>query len=148
MAHATHIILASQLSSFVEDPARGTISLVGDHGGVSLITGGISDSSMIFGALPVETEHGTIYLDGEQQITIREDGGPVEPSGYGADHEWILTWTINGEGATPVAAAAAIWREVFGRAGATDSDACVFVVEDLETGSTYDVDLSEHELLG
>lgn len=56
----------------VRDLVPGDV-LVGDAGGRSAITGNIDPSSVVLGALAVETEHGTLYLDpDEEQIVDRE----------------------------------------------------------------------------
>lgn len=55
---------------------------------------------------------------------------------------WTVTWTIDQEAATPAEAAAAVWREIFGRWHATDGDACVFEVTDPATGKVHEIDLS------
>jgi len=73
MARTQSTVPASTLEAIVADPARGVISLVGERSGVSLITGEITESVIIMGALAVETEHGTLYLDSEHEITISED---------------------------------------------------------------------------
>jgi hypothetical protein len=75
MARTQHTVSVSDLTPIVEDPERGIISLVGDHGGLSLITGDIDPSAIVFGTLAVETEHGTVYLDRDAEITISEDDG-------------------------------------------------------------------------
>lgn len=75
MATRISTISASELVDFTEDPTRGVVSLVGDHGGLSLITGEINDSSAIFGTMAVETEHGTVFLDPEAQILVSEEDG-------------------------------------------------------------------------
>lgn len=81
MARTQLTVLVADLPSIIEDPERGVISLVGDHGGLSLITGGIEGSGLVMGALSIETEHGVVYLDPEQETEISEDDGqklPVE----------------------------------------------------------------------
>ena len=63
----------ADLPGIVTDPNRGVISLIGDHGSPSLITGHLRESSLVKGALSVETEHGTVYLDLESTQRIREE---------------------------------------------------------------------------
>lgn len=61
------------------------------------------------------------------------------------EREFLITWAINGEGATARKAAERIWREVFGRSAAGPDDACIFEVQDLETDETVTIDLSEED---
>jgi hypothetical protein len=46
------------------------LTLVGDNGGLSKVTGEISRSSAMRGFLAVETEHGTLYLDEDFDVTV------------------------------------------------------------------------------
>lgn len=70
-------IIVSELADTIQS-AAGSVSLVGDHGGQSLITGDLRDSGLVMGALSVETEHGTVYLDPEgEQVVHVED--PTQP---------------------------------------------------------------------
>lgn len=77
MALIRHTMTVSALPEFLADPDRGPISLVGDHGGHSAITGEISPSGLVMGTVSIETEHGTIYLDPEESIDIVEDDARV-----------------------------------------------------------------------
>src|SRR5699024_7048286 len=63
----------ADLPGIVTDPNRGVISLIGDHGNPSLITGHLRESSLVKWTLSVETEHGTVYLDLESTQRIREE---------------------------------------------------------------------------
>lgn len=74
---STHISTArvSELNDIIKNPNRGVIGLLGDHGGLSLITGDIEESS-VFGAITVITEHGTLYLDPEASVSISEEFHP------------------------------------------------------------------------
>lgn len=133
-----HTIPASELADMMADPARGIFSLVGGNGGLSLITGDISSSSLLFGALSVETEHGTIYVAPDETLVVSE----ALP--YGSEHEWLVSWEIDSYGATPKTAAMRVWRETFGRTIASHDDACVFTVTDSETKTVHRIDLSEY----
>lgn len=73
MSSARFTTTVAQLPTFVNDTSRGIISLVGDHGGLALITGPISESSLVPETLSIETEHGVIYLEPSEEITIQED---------------------------------------------------------------------------
>ena len=64
---------AEGLRHAVEDPARGVFYLHGDDGGLSLITGEVRPSNALPGALSVETEHGTTYLDLGSEVEVVED---------------------------------------------------------------------------
>lgn len=66
-------VRVSDIAGIVEDSNRGVISLVGDHGGLSLITGEIAPSSLMTGMISIETEHGTVHLDPEVEVTISEE---------------------------------------------------------------------------
>lgn len=133
----TLTVPVADLAEIVGDPTRGIISLVGGHGGLALIVGDIEASSLMMGSLAVETEHGTIYLDPDGDVQISET------TPYPDEHEWLVEWCIDGYGATPEAAARAVWRDVFGRTSATDEEACVFWVTDPTTGQRTKVDLSD-----
>lgn len=63
----------ADLPGIVTDPNRGVISLIGDHGNPSLITGYLRESSLVKWTLSVETEHGTVYLDLESTQRILEE---------------------------------------------------------------------------
>lgn len=47
--------------------------LVGDADNLSCITGEVYESSTVPGLMAVETEHGTLYLDPEEEVLISED---------------------------------------------------------------------------
>lgn len=133
-------VRVKDIADIALDPERGIISLVGDHGGLSLITGDITASAVIRGTIGIETEHGTVYLDPEVEVLISEATALDE------HHEWLVEWNINSYGPTPQAAAARVWVENFGRTVAGDDDACVFTVKDPDTLSTVTIDLSECDL--
>jgi hypothetical protein len=126
------------IPSIIDDPARGILSLVGDHGGLSLITGHTHHSGLVMGTLSIETEHGVVYLDPDETTEISE-AFPLSE-----DHPWVVSWTIDSNASTPQEAAAKIWREVFGRDFAGTDDACSFTVTDVESGESVEVDLSEN----
>lgn len=140
MPRTQSTVRVADIPAIVADPERGIVSLVGDHGGLSLITGDINESGVVFGALAIETEHGTVYLDLDSEVEISEEY-PRDP-----DTEWGVSWSIDGYGPTPQHAAARVWRQQFGRTMAGDDDACVFFVTDPDTNETVKVDLSEHDL--
>lgn len=72
-----------------------------------------------------------------------EPGAEPSPS---ASTSWFVEWSIDQEDArTPLEAAARVWFTIFGRASATDSDACVFEVTG-NSGVTTTIDLSEYDL--
>lgn len=73
MAQTTFTTTLEELADLIGRKGRGIFSLVGDHGGLSLITGEIYSSNVIIGTTAIETEHGTIYLDGEIELTVSED---------------------------------------------------------------------------
>lgn len=139
MATIKHTVRVQEIPSIVADPSRGIISLVGDRGGMALITGEIERSSMM-GLLAIETEHGTLYLDPESEVVISEQLLADD------DHEWLVEWAIDSYGRTPEAAAARVWTTIFGRSIATSEDACSFTVTDSESKAAYKVDLSDHDL--
>lgn len=88
MSRTQHHIQATQLPEIIADPQRGIISLVGDMGGLSQITGEVTASNLVMGALAIETEHGTVYLDPDSDILISEDHGPYRET---ADTEATVT---------------------------------------------------------
>ena len=139
MRHIQLIVPAKTIPEIIDDPDRGVISLIGDRGGLSQITGDVERSS-VMGGLAVETEHGTVYFDPEDQIHIDE----AVP--YDDQHEWLGSWTIDSYGAPPAEAAARVWRQHFGRTLAGNDDACVFTVVDSESKTEHTVDLSEVDL--
>lgn len=73
MSHTRSTVKVAEVPAIAADPSRGVVSLVGDHGGLSLITGDIDASSLVLGTLALETEHGTLYLDPEADIVISEE---------------------------------------------------------------------------
>jgi hypothetical protein len=131
-------VRVADIPSIIEDPARGIVSLVGDHGGLSLITGPTQQSGLVMGTLSFETEHGVVYLDPDETTQISEEFPLPE------DHEWSVAWKIDSYGSTPQEAAAKVWREIFGRDFAGTDDACNFTVTDAESGESVQVDLSEN----
>ena len=130
-------VRVADIPSILENPARGIVSLVGNNGGLSLITGPAERFGLIMGALSIETEHGVVYLYLDETAEISEASPLPE------DHEWEVAWKINGYGSSPEAAAAKVWRDVFGRTVAGTDDACIFTVIDVETGESVQIDLSE-----
>jgi hypothetical protein len=128
----------ADIPSIIEDPARGIVSLVGDHGGLSLITGPSHHSGLVMGTLSIETEHGVVYLDPDETTEISE-AFPLSE-----DHPWVVSWTIDSNASSPEEAAAKIWRNVFGRDFAGTDDACTFTVTDVESGDSVEIDLSEN----
>lgn len=58
-----------ELTTLAKNLEPGNV-LVGDAGGHSQINGNIDPSNLIMGALAVETEHGTLYIDPDEQVTI------------------------------------------------------------------------------
>lgn len=131
-------VRVADIPSIIEDPARGTLSLVGNNGGLSLITGPAERFGLIMGALSIPTEHGVVYLYLDETAEISEEF-PLPD-----DHEWKVAWAIDSYGSTPEEAAAKIWRDVFGRDFAGTDDACSFTVTDVESGESVQIDLSEN----
>lgn len=143
MARITSTVRVADIPGIVEDPARGIVSLRGDHGGISLITGEMQMSSVHVDLLRIETEHGSIYLAPGLEVEISEEVEDSLTPDQERDVEWQLRWSIDhADGpSTPRKAAARVWREQFGRTGAAHDDACVFDVTDPTTGETVRVDL-------
>jgi hypothetical protein len=140
MKHSTSVqstVRIADIPAIIDDPKRGIVSLVGNNGGLSQITGWIEESKVVMGSLSIETEHGTVYLDPNETTPISE-AFPLPDT-----HEWEVAWKIDGYGSTPEEAAAKVWRDVFGRTLAGTDDACVFIVTDVESGESTRVDLSE-----
>lgn len=131
-------VRTGDIPSIIEDPERGIVSLVGDHGGLSQITGPTHQSGLVMGTLSFETEHGVVYLDPDENTEISEEFPLSE------DHPWVVSWTIDSSASTPEEAAAKIWRDVFGRDFAGTEDACSFTVTDVESRESFEVDLSEN----
>lgn len=75
----TRTVLVEDLVDFFDDttaspsPPMGPVSLVGDSGGRSLVTGEVSWSSTMAGMVRVETEHGVLYLDEGGQVEVAEE---------------------------------------------------------------------------
>jgi hypothetical protein len=141
MKHSTSVqsaVRVADIPSIIEDPARGIVSLVGDHGGLSLITGPTQQSGLVMGTLSFETEHGVVYLDPDETTAISE-AFPLSE-----DHPWVVSWTIDSNASTPEEAAAKVWRDVFGRNFAGTDDACNFTVTDVESRESFEIDLSEN----
>lgn len=88
MTRTQHHTQSTQLPEIIADPQRGIISLVGDMGGLSQITGEVTVSNIVIGTLAIETEHGTVYLDPDSGILISEDHGPYREA---ADTEATVT---------------------------------------------------------
>lgn len=130
-------VRVGDIPAIVEDPTRGVVSLLGDHGGLSLITGPSSRSGLVMGTLSIETEHGVVYLDPDELQEISEELPLSE------EHPWKVSWTIDSTGPSPEEAAARIWRDVFGRTLAGTDDACVFTVTDVESDESVEIDLSK-----
>lgn len=146
MARITSSIRAEELASIVDDPARGIVSLVGDNGGLSLITGEIKSSALVHGNIVVLTEHGNLYLDPESWLNISEDTGDGAGDGEQSEREWLVSWSIDSEATTPERAAAKVWFDTFGRTAAAADDACVFTVHDPQSNQTHEIDLSDYDL--
>lgn len=81
-------ILPAALPRLFEDPSVRSIDLVGMHGNLSRIVGAIEDSNMVFGAVAIETEHGTVYIDSEEQISVSVENVSHQPTG-----RWMQTYT-------------------------------------------------------
>ena len=79
MARTTSTVKVSEIPSIIADPNRGVVSLVGDHGGLSLIVGDVEPSGLVMGSIAFETEHGTVYLDPDNEARISEDDGQSMP---------------------------------------------------------------------
>lgn len=75
MARIQYRVQPDALQSVIDDPERGVLSLAGNHGGLSLITGEVYESNVVQGMLAIETEHGTVYVDRDNEITVSEDDG-------------------------------------------------------------------------
>lgn len=75
MARIQYRVQPDALQSVIDDPERGVLSLAGNHGGLSLITGEVYESNVVQGMLAIETEHGTVYVDRDNEITVSEEDG-------------------------------------------------------------------------
>jgi hypothetical protein len=150
MSRTTSTVRVAELAGIVEDPERGTISLVGDSGGLSKITGEVYASSLHLESICVETEHGSIYLGTELEVQISEHTPDRLAEEDVRDTDWLVEWNIDhSEGeSSPRQAAEAVWRDIFGRTQAGTDDACVFFVTDPLTGERVEVDLSSAPLAG
>ena len=75
-----------------------------------------------------------------------QSASEVHSAADNSDREWHLSWEIEVSGhATAEAAAAEIWRTIFGRSMAGEDAACVFTVTD-DSGQSQTVDLSQVDL--
>lgn len=79
MTRTTSTVKVADIPSIIDDPGRGVVSLVGDHGGLSLVVGDVEPSGLVMGTIAFETEHGTVYLDPEGETAISEDDGQSMP---------------------------------------------------------------------
>lgn len=79
MARTTSTVKVAEIPSIIADPNRGVVSLVGDHGGLSLVVGDVEPSGLVMGTIAFETEHGTLYLDPDSETRISEDDGQSMP---------------------------------------------------------------------
>lgn len=145
MARTTSTVRVADIPSIVADENRGIVSLLGDHGGLSLITGEMHMSSVHLEMLRIETEHGSVYLAPDLEVEISEEFTSTLTADEERDVDWFLTWSVDhSDGpSTPRAAAERVWREEFGRTSACPDDACVFDVTDPSTGDSVRVDLGE-----
>lgn len=64
---------AAQLPDLCADPTMRCVSLLSATGNLAQITGSVETSSVMPGAMAVETEHGTIYLDTEEELRVQVD---------------------------------------------------------------------------
>ena len=62
----------AELAEFIADPSRGQFAIVGESGNLSNITGEVTPSSAMRGFYLIETEHGTLYIDEDILILVRE----------------------------------------------------------------------------
>ena len=69
MSSTTTTLPASSLAEAVER-SQEPLALVGDQGGLSLITGSIAPSGLVPGTISVETEPGTVYLGVEVETQV------------------------------------------------------------------------------
>jgi hypothetical protein len=133
------------LDDIINNPDRGIVSLVGENGNLSELTGLPEPSKLVPGSLVVETEHGLLYLPKDEKVRISE----WYPETLGQhtlrdQPHWRLSWEIDDtDHVTPHEAATSAWRNIFGRDEAGAGDACVFRVTDVATGEDVTVDLSK-----
>lgn len=140
-------VKAQDLRALIEDPCRGTFSLVGSAGNLSEITDTPEPSALLGGAITIDTEHGTLLVGTDEELLVSErHTNTLTPDSRRQNTHWFLSWSIDDVefSETPREAAAAVWRDVFGRDSVSDGDACVFVVEEMQTHETVTVDLAEH----
>lgn len=89
-------VKAGDLNSVANEMPHGIVTIVGDAGGLSRITGEVYPSNVMSGCLGVETEHGVIYLEEEEDVPILVPAPPVTdrdmvndvlsgPAGFGLD---------------------------------------------------------------
>lgn len=80
------------------------------------------------------------------EISLREPQGSLslQPD-TPLEQSWRISWEIDQEASSPLAAARRVWADAFGRAAVGADDACVFVVTDPVTGHSVCVDLSEFD---
>lgn len=130
-------VRVGDIPAIIDDPDRGIVSFVGDQGGLSQITGSVSQPGLVMGTLAFETEHGVVYLEPDEETEISE---AFPPSG---EHPWVVSWTVDSDAPSAEEAAAQVWRDFFGRSVAGPDDACSFTVTDAATGQSVEVDLSE-----
>lgn len=141
MKHSTSVqstVRVGDIPAIIEDDARGIVSLVGNSGGLSQITGPVSQSGLVMGTLSIETEHGVVYLDPDESTVISESFPTAE------DHPWIVSWMVDSDAPSAEEAAAQVWRDFFGRSVAGPDDACSFTVTDVKSGTSVEVDLSKN----
>lgn len=101
MTRIASTVKVGEIPSIVDDPRRGVVSLVGDHGGLSLITGGIQISNLIPGSLSFETEHGVVFLDPDQEVGISEElGRPLRLGHLVVVHDLLAGFLAKGFGWT------------------------------------------------
>lgn len=91
MANTQIEVKVADIPAIIDDPQHGVISLVGDHGGISLITGPSNASGLVMGTLSIETEHGVIYLDPDEMTTISEEDGTTVCDRHGGSWGEDLT---------------------------------------------------------
>lgn len=144
MARTKSKVRVRDLPTIVAEHPEGAVSLVGDHGGLSRISGEIHPSSVVRDTIRVETEHGSIYLATYLEIEISVERRDELAEDDRRDVDWLIEWNITHTAglSTPREAAEAVWRDVFGRTRAGMEDACVFFVTDPSTGEQLEVDLS------
>ena len=94
-------VLVADIPGIVDDPARGVVSIVGDHGGLALITGPQRTSGLMMGTMSIETEHGVLYLDPDTEVEISEEWPENEkdeaetrgPASSWSRGSWLQTYT-------------------------------------------------------